>query len=357
MEAPPPPLTVVLPVRDGGEWLAPAIESIRGQSFTDWELLAIDDGSRDGSRQVLEGFAARDGRIVVSSRPNRGLAATLQEGIERARSDLVAVMNADDVALPGRLAAQIAHLAAHPRVAALGTQTRLLVDGRATDVVSRLPLDPEGCRKLLDVAPPMAHPTVMFRRSVVLSVGGYRRAVPAEDYDLWLRIAEHHDLANLPDVHLEYRLHGKQSGTAHESLALATLVVRRCAAERRAGRPDPLDAPGAAAIDPGVAAALGIGPAEIARQVRVGAVSRAEQILAATGSGDRAARELDALEGGWTASVDPGRFRAARDWLAGRALLARGEPFRASLLLARAIVGDPALGRRLAGAALRRSIG
>lgn len=353
----PAPLTVLLPVRDGGEWLAAAVESIRGQSFADWELLAIDDGSRDGSRAVLEEFAARDRRIIVSSRPNRGLAATLQEGIERARSELVALMNADDVARPERLAAQMAHLAAHPRVAVLGTQTRLLVEDRSSDVVSRLPTDPEGCRRLLAVAPPLAHPTVMIRRSAVLAVGGYRRAVPAEDYDLWLRIAERHDLANLPDVHLDYRLHGRQSGKAHESLAVATLVVRRCAAERRAGRRDPLAEPGAAATDPAIAAALGIGPGEIARQVRTGALARAEQMLAATGSGDRAAHELDALEGSWTSVVDPGRWRAGRDWLAGRVHLARGERLRAVAYFSRAMAADPTLGHRLAGAALRRGLG
>lgn len=355
MALPPPHVTVVLPVRDGGEWLAAAVESIRGQSLAEWEMLAIDDGSGDGSRALLEAFAARDGRITVSSRPARGLAATLQEGIERARSEFVAVMNADDVAGPGRLAAQVAYLTAHPRVAALGTQTRLLVEREATEVVSRLPLDPAGCRRLLAEAPPLAHPTVMFRRSVVVALGGYRRAVPAEDYDLWLRVAERHDLANLPDVHLEYRLHAGQSGKALESLALATLVVRRCAAARRAGRPDPLAAPGATATDPALAAALGIRPGEIARQVRGGAISRAEQMLAATGSATRAMRELDALEGSWTADADPRRFHALRDWLSGRALLARGDRLHAAALLLRSAAADPSLGRRLAGAALRRA--
>lgn len=357
MDTPPPPLTVLLPVRDGGEWLAAAVESIRGQSFTAWELLAIDDGSRDESRAVLEGFASRDPRIKVTSRPNRGLAATLQEGLERARSEFVALMNADDVARPARLSAQVDFLADHPRVAALGTQTRLLVERESTDVVSRLPSDPEGCRRLLGEAPPLAHPTVMFRRRAVLAVGGYRQAVPAEDYDLWLRLAERHDLANLPDVHLDYRLHGRQSGMALEALALATLVVRRCAAERRTGRPDPLAAPGATAADPALAAALGIRPGEIARQVRAGAIARAEQMLAATGSGDRAMRELDALAGGWTADADPRRSRALRDWLAGRVHLASGHRLRAVSCLVRAVVADPALGRRLVAAALRRGIG
>ena len=146
--APPqqPRVTVVLPVWNAGDYLAAAVESIRAQTLADWELLAIDDGSTDGSRQTLEDFARRDSRIVVTSRPNRGLAATLQEGIDRARSETVALMNADDISHPDRLARQLAFLERHPTVAALGTQTRLLVDDRATTIESRLPLSPEACR-------------------------------------------------------------------------------------------------------------------------------------------------------------------------------------------------------------------
>ena len=156
-----PRVTVVLPVWNAGGYLAAAVESIRAQTLADWELLAIDDGSTDGSRQLLDDFARRDGRITVTSRPNRGLAATLQEGIERARSGVVALMNADDVSHPDRLARQLAFLERHPTVAALGTQTRLFVDGHATAIESRLPLSPQACRRFLPVAPPLAHPTVM----------------------------------------------------------------------------------------------------------------------------------------------------------------------------------------------------
>lgn len=355
MATPAPPLTVVLPVHDGGPWLGDAVESLRAQSFSDWELLAIDDGSTDGSRALLEALAARDPRIVVTSRPNRGLAATLQEGLERSRSDLVALMNADDVARPERLARQMAFMERHPRVAALGTQTRLLVDGVATEVVSRLPLDPAGCRRLLEVAPPLAHPTVMLRRSAVLAVGGYRPRAIVEDYDLWLRLAEHHDLANLPDALLDYRLHdGQFSQARDERVAVAALVVKRAAAERRAGRPDPLDSSPA---DRAAAERLGIRPAEIAAAVRSAALERGLQVLAATRSGPRAARELDLLESHWVATADPARWQAARDWLAGRTLLASGRRLGGATLLARAALADPALGRRLLAAAGRVALG
>lgn len=350
-----PALTVVLPVHDGGPWLPAAVESIRRQSLSDWELLAIDDGSRDRSRAVLEEFAARDERIVVTSRPNRGLAATLQEGLERSRTGLVALMNADDVAHPDRLGRQAAFMQAHPRIAALGTQTRLLVDGRATPIESRLPLTPRACRRFLPIAPPLAHPTVMLRRSAVLGVGGYRPQSVVEDYDLWLRLAERHDLANLPDTLLDYRLHdGQFSAARDETVAVATLVVRRAALERRAGRPDPLDDGRA---DRTTAERLGIRVADVVTQVRGASLARAEQVLAATGSATRASRELSLLDDHWTAAADPIRWRAAHEWLAGRGLLAAGDRLGALRLLARAAAADPALATRLAAAAIRRRHG
>ena len=352
MATPAPALTVVLPVHDGAPWLAAALGSVQAQTFTDWELLAIDDGSRDGSRAILEAFAAADPRIVVTSRPAEGLAATLQEGIGRARSEFVALQHADDVSWPRRLEAQRAFLAAHDRVAVVGTQTRLLVDGAPTAVTSRLPTDPAGCRALLPAASPLAHPSVMMRRSAILAVGGYRRAVPAEDWDLWLRLAERHDLANLPDVHLDYRLHpGQLSRSGDERLAVAALVVRRAAEERRAGRPDPLVQ---RAADRETATVLGIRDADVAAATREAAVVRAEQLLAATGSADRAARELDLLAGHWTATADPVRWQAACDWIAGRGALVGGRRLRGAMLLARAALADPTLGLRLVKALPRR---
>ena len=339
-----PRVTVVLPVWNAGDFLAAAVESIRAQTLADWQLLAIDDGSTDGSRQTLEDFARRDRRIVVTSRPNRGLAATLQEGIERARSGIVALMNADDISHPDRLARQFAFLEHHPTVAALGTQTRLLVDGRATTIESRLPLAPEACRRFLPLAPPLAHPTVMLRRDAVLAVGGYRPQSYVEDYDLWLRLADRVDLANLPAALLDYRLHdGQFSSARDEKVAVATLVVRAAAAARRSGRPDRVTAD-----------RLGIRVADIVAQVRSAALGRAEQVLAATGSFKRAERELALLDDHWTAAADPRRWQAAHDWLTGRGLLVRGDRLGALRSLAQAAAADPALARRLAAAAIRR---
>jgi len=350
-----PRVTVVLPVWNAGEYLAAAVESIRAQTLADWELLAIDDGSTDGSRQVLDDFARRDRRIVMTSRPNRGLAATLQEGIERARSGVVALMNADDVSHPDRLARQLAFLERHPTVAALGTQTRLFVDGHATAIESRLPLSPQACRRFLPVAPPLAHPTVMLRREAVLAVGGYRPQSYLEDYDLWLRLAEHHDLANLPDALLDYRLHdGQFSSARDEKVAVATLVIRAAAAARRSGRPDPL---AGASADRATAERLGIRVADIVAQVRSVALGRAEQVLSATGSAERAERELALLDEHWTAAADPRRWRAAHDWLAGRGLLARGDRLGAMRCMAKAAAADPVLVRRLMAAAIRRRRG
>jgi glycosyltransferase involved in cell wall biosynthesis len=116
-------VSVVLPVFNGGPYLGEALESLLAQSLGDFELIAIDDGSTDGSRGVLEGFTARDSRLRVISRENSGHAATLNEGVLRATAAYVAIMDNDDIAAPERLEKQVAFLDAHPHVAAVGSQT------------------------------------------------------------------------------------------------------------------------------------------------------------------------------------------------------------------------------------------
>jgi glycosyltransferase involved in cell wall biosynthesis len=115
-----PRVTVLLPVHDAERYLAEAVESILAQSFGDFELLAIDDGSRDGSAAILDAYARRDARVRVVRRPHEGLIATLNEGLALARGELVARMDADDVALPQRLERQAERLDRDPGLLCIG---------------------------------------------------------------------------------------------------------------------------------------------------------------------------------------------------------------------------------------------
>ncbi|MFM7075688.1 MAG: glycosyltransferase, partial [Planctomycetaceae bacterium] len=319
-----------------------------------------DDGSTDDTATILAARRALDPRVRVVAGAGRGVARALAAGLDAARAELVAIMNADDVALPDRLARQAAYLDAHPRVAAVGSQTRLLLDDGAGGAprpgrTSDLPTDPAAARAMLPRAAPLAHPASMFRRAAALAAGSYRPAfaAAAEDYDLWLRLAERHDLANLPEVLLLYRIHPRQA-TSHEHVAVATatLVAQASARARAGGRPDPVAA--GDVIDDALLAALGIDADAVARRSILSAVDRAESLLAAGAAPEAARAALATLAADLVAARQPRLFDAATAWLAGRTLMAGGSPVAGAGRLVAAACGDAAFRSRLVGAPARR---
>jgi glycosyltransferase involved in cell wall biosynthesis len=209
MTSDPPPISVCMPVYNAERYVAEAVESILGQTLGDFEFLILDDGSTDGSLRILERHASRDRRIRLISRPNKGLVASLNELVDRARGEFLARMDADDVALPERFARQAEYLRAHPEC--------LVVGCRAWEI------DPEGDslgeyptledHEAIDAfhfrirGPALVHPSVMMRRGAVLDVGGYRHFPIGEDVDLFLRLAERGRLAGVPEFLLNYRIH------------------------------------------------------------------------------------------------------------------------------------------------------
>jgi hypothetical protein len=237
-----PRISVVMPVLNGGSYLAAAVESILKQSFSDFELIVIDDGSTDQSASLLSSFARSDGRIRLIGQVNAGIVASLNRAIDLARGEFVARMDADDVSLPSRFELQLAFLETHPEVAVVGSAITLIdEEGNAIRDVD-YPLAPrEVSEFLIQVGCALAHPAVMMRRADVGAVGGYRGAYRhAEDYDLWLRISETRALANLPDRLLLYRQHPlKASARFATEQVLATKVAQLAAQARRAGKGDP----------------------------------------------------------------------------------------------------------------------
>jgi len=204
-----PLVSVVVPVHNGEATIRTALESILRQTYSEFELLVIDDGSTDSTPELLEDMSRRDRRVRVLRNPSAmGLGWTLNRGVAEARGDWIARMDADDVAHPERLMRQLRALQADPSIHVLGTQA-VEVDaaGRARGV-RRVPLAPEDVRAVLPWTNPIVHPSVMFRREVILSVGSYDPSLRhAEDYDLWLRCAAAGvKMANLPDMLLWYRV-------------------------------------------------------------------------------------------------------------------------------------------------------
>ena len=201
-------LTVLMPVKDAGPYLVEAVDSILAQTFRDFRLLVIDDGSTDGSPTTLERYARDDSRVqVVLNERNEGLARTLTKGVELARTALVARMDPDDVALPERLERQVRYLADHPDVDVLGTWATDIDETGNPLRARRAPLDHRAIVAALIYANPMIHPTVMFRRQAVVRAGSYDpSARVAEDYGLWFRcVATGAHFANLGESLLWYR--------------------------------------------------------------------------------------------------------------------------------------------------------
>ena len=239
---PSPAISVVLPVYNAEDYVREAVESILAQSFTDFELIVINDGSTDGSGVILRELARRDARIVLVERPNDGLVSALNEGIKIARAELIARMDADDVSMPERFALQHARMVQEPELAVLGSFFNIThKDGSIIRLYDDLPLTPAEARSAVGGFL-VAHPAVMMRRDAVLKAGGYRKAFcPAEDYDLWLRMSDlGHAIANLPQPLLNYREHGANMSKVHwQAQGRGGILASLAHRVRKAGLPDP----------------------------------------------------------------------------------------------------------------------
>ncbi len=215
-----PSVSVLMPTYHAERYVAEAIESILAQTFTDFEFLILDDGSTDGSAAILRRYAERDGRIRPFSRPNTGLVGALNELLSLARGELIARMDADDIALSDRIERQVAYLKEHPECVMVGSRV-VLIDPEGSEItVMGQALSHEQIVEdfLANKGQIVYHPAVMFRRQVVMDLGGYRaEMVEAEDLDLFLRLAEVGRIVNLPEPLLKYRDHLKKSGASAQS--------------------------------------------------------------------------------------------------------------------------------------------
>lgn len=205
-------VSVVMPIYNSERYLLKAIRSIQWQTFGEFELLLLDDGSNDGSPEIAKACANQDSRIVFVAGNHRGVVAGRNAGVDLAKNDLVAMMDSDDVSLPTRLSSQLQYMEAHPECCAVGTQAmRIDEDGFPIEEwrvpESHLEIDRH---HMTDGGGAIINPSVMMRKRAVVKVGGYRSGYDSsEDYDLFLRLAEVGSLANLPEIMLQYRLHAK----------------------------------------------------------------------------------------------------------------------------------------------------
>lgn len=208
-----PRVSILLPYKDVGRFIEEALRSVLEQRGVDLEVLAVDDGSRDGGPERVAGIAALDARVRHLATGGVGLVGALEIARAAARGELIGRMDGDDVALPGRLAAEVALLDADPTLGAVGTRVEAFAeDGEVGDGMKRYVAWQNGLVTAADharqifVESPLCHPSIVVRRSALDRVGGFRDGPFPEDYDLFLRLdAAGFGLAKVPEVLLRWR--------------------------------------------------------------------------------------------------------------------------------------------------------
>jgi glycosyltransferase involved in cell wall biosynthesis len=208
----PPLVSVVVPVYNTERYISDTIESILKQTFTDFELIIIDDGSKDSSPEILQKLAAKDSRIRLTLRENRGIVRTRNDLLEQCRGKYMAVNDSDDLSMPDRLAKQVAYLESHPDCVLLGSRVMLMDPFSSPVCVSGHKLDHAEIEEQLlgnGGGWALVQSAIMARVDVARKIGGYRGEEHnlAEDHDLFVRMAEVGRVANLEEPLVWYRRH------------------------------------------------------------------------------------------------------------------------------------------------------
>ncbi|MCW3076085.1 MAG: glycosyltransferase [Bacteroidetes bacterium] len=200
-----PFISVLLPVYNAGKFLHESIESILNQTFSDFELIIINDGSKDNSKEIIKSF--NDSRIIFIDQENIGLAASLNKGLGLAKGRFIARQDNDDISLPQRFEKQLIYFEQNPEVDLLGTAAEITDEqGRPTRRFHRHSSDPLTLKFALLFNNPFVHSSVMFRKTVIEKTGPYSTDTAVfEDYDLWSRIARVANVSNLDEYLVKYR--------------------------------------------------------------------------------------------------------------------------------------------------------
>lgn len=350
-------LTVVMSVYNGEPYLIPALESILSQSFRDFEFLIVDDGSTDGSTEILETYARRDSRITLIRQENAGVYASLIKACALVTTPYIARMDADDISAPDRLERQLDFLRRNREVALLGGAAKYINGAGEVLFTVEFPTSDDDIRARLTTGNAFATSAVVMRRDAMLMVGGFRRAfLLAGDYDLWLRITERYKVANLPAVLISYRVHAKQlTSTGLERQVLAGIAARVSAKMRQALEEDPFDS--TAPVSREQLSRLGVASSEIEDQIGKTYAAWAEVMRQAGYYEGAATLAKEARRRGGVRVLT--RKKLAQFYFAyARASVLEGSLLRGAIPAVCAVYLDPALllrlFRRLLGKAIER---
>ena len=221
LHVPPPRVSVVTPAYNAAPYLAQAIDSMLGQTFTDLELIVVDDASTDATASILAGY--RDPRlVVVRNERNLGVVGARNRGLAMARGEFIAPFDADDISLPTRLAKQVAYLSNHPEALLVGTATRYLEQGNVVPGKQVVDNSPVMIRWLLHVMNPLGHGTLMIRSGAVAAIGELMSEdfIYAEDFEFWHRLLISGEPAFINEPLVLYRRHAQAVSIKNEARML-----------------------------------------------------------------------------------------------------------------------------------------
>ena len=221
-----PKVAVLMCAHNSELFIREAIESILGQTYSDFEFIIVENGSTDKTWQIINSY--NDPRVKAFSTDITQSSFNANYGLLQTKAEFIARMDSDDIAKPKRLERQVSYLEDHPEISVLSTAVEFFQDDKTVAIIT-LPLTNDQIRKKLPFVFSICHPAVMFRRSVIIGVGGYGSGRCNDDFDLWLRLMRNEKIkfANLPEVLLKYRVHLDQIRGSRESYATSAGMLLR----------------------------------------------------------------------------------------------------------------------------------
>lgn len=225
-----PKASVIIPAYNAEKYIAKSIESILNQTFTDFELIIIDDCSTDETYAIIIEYAKKDNRIVVlKNEKNLGIAGNRNKGISLAKGEYIVWQDADDISMPERISKQFNFMESHPEVGIVGGFLEFFEDKKGTTGVRKYSDNDQILRKNIFRFSPVAQPTAMIRKEILDQVGEYNlKYPPAEDIDMSFRIGEKSKFSNIQEVLLRYREHPSSATfTRLRKIELSTLEIRK----------------------------------------------------------------------------------------------------------------------------------
>lgn len=221
-----PQISVLMPVKNNERYVREAIKSILDQTFSDFELFIINDGSGDKTPEITGEF--RDPRIqIINHQKSIGMALSLNEALARARAKFIVRMDGDDIALPERFARQIEYMEKNPDCVLCGSLAKIIDENGNETGTLEYPRSDRDLRRVFFRYNPVIHPSMMLRREILEKTGGYKNLWGGEDYDIVLRFAAYGKIANLPGYLLKYRLYKNSGSHNAQKLFLWRSIVAR----------------------------------------------------------------------------------------------------------------------------------